>query len=120
MSNATWLDNLQPGDEVAVIHGGAGMIHIERVDSTTKTQIIVDIRRYKRSTGREIGGSRWFYFMIAEPTPDLRERMAEQVLRRKCKLLLEWAMQYRESLQLTDVQSLVDLIEKAKEGTETE
>lgn len=53
----TWLANLKVGDEVIVaFHGLMPSRSVRRVTAATSTTIAVDNRKYRRSTGKEIGG----------------------------------------------------------------
>lgn len=77
-----WLASLEAGSEVAIRGCGWGYTppRIGRVVRTTKTQLIVTIdgqgrlmSRYRRDTGRLVGGS-WAERLI-EPVPEIRDQI---------------------------------------------
>jgi hypothetical protein len=64
-----WLQELKPGDEVAVDHGRRRII--EEVERVTATQIVVGGTRFNRQTGDAIGvKGRWSSSARLKPATD--------------------------------------------------
>lgn len=69
-----WLANLKAGDEVAIDSGFNGY-ELLKVDRLTSTQILCGTRRFRRDSGRMVGGSGYSVPYLKEVTPSVRERI---------------------------------------------
>ena len=65
-----WLQSLSIGDEV--VFQSRYDNRIEKVTKVTPTQIVVGKSRFKKSSGYEIGGSRWSILHLVKPTEEIR------------------------------------------------
>ena len=54
------LKDLIAGDDVLVV--GRSCRRIAKVDKVTKTQIVVNNARFRRDSGWQCGGDRWFQY----------------------------------------------------------
>jgi hypothetical protein len=80
-----WLEKLKDGD-VVIVTGGGGCQpdRIGVVDRLTKTQIVLKGgARYRRTSGREVGGSTWFSTHLVEPEADRVDKIREAQERRR-------------------------------------
>ena len=68
----TSLSDLKSGDTVILRYSSTWGLpdSIATVDRVTKTQIIVGLRRFRISNGRELGASQCAYYRIVPATPD--------------------------------------------------
>jgi hypothetical protein len=78
-----FLKTLKAGDEVAVANStGSGYSYsIERVERVTNTLIMVDRKRFRRTTGTQTGES-YHRAWLVEATPELKAEIAEAKKRR--------------------------------------
>lgn len=74
------LENTKEGDAVALYDND---LHRRIVGRCTKTRITVGNKQYSRSSGREIGGSRWHSSFIEVWTDEHDARLGEQEASRK-------------------------------------
>lgn len=73
-----WKDKLE-ADSVVIMRTRHGST-LRVVDRTTKTHIIMkDGSRYRRSTGKMIGGDTWTYNHIMEATPEAVDVVRKEV-----------------------------------------
>lgn len=81
MEDKEWIQSLKAGDEVFIYRTGMGQKYEQaKVSRITKTQIIIDFGRYdkrfKRDTGKLVGGSAWYSEYVTKPTDELWEKIA--------------------------------------------
>lgn len=109
MSNE-WLAAVKPGDEVAINAGYSGysMLIVDRV---TSTQIICGKARYRRDTGRLVGGSGYRVHYLSEPTPAIRETIERN------KLLAELHRMKWEELETERLRRVVDAAKSTTQET---
>jgi hypothetical protein len=72
-----WLEKIQAGNEVVLRLSGFSRDRyvMEKVTRTTATQVVVGNRGWRKSDGKEIGGSTWHYNSIRPGTPETREQV---------------------------------------------
>lgn len=70
----TTLDQLNPGDEVAIVSGCGGWTKLARVDTVSMVHLRAAGHKFDRMTGAVIGNvlDRAFGFRATPPTDDLR------------------------------------------------
>lgn len=73
------FQNLKVGDEVILISNGLGATKylLREVERLTKTQIIIDNFKYRRSDGRQIGYNSYYGDRLSLPTETMRQKMKE-------------------------------------------
>lgn len=81
------LKNIEVGDKV--LSYGRWSDKLEIVTKITKTQIITDVRRYRRDTGRLIGTDTWSGRWIRIPTQEDFARLRLNNLRKTLIVRLE-------------------------------
>lgn len=103
-----WLENLKAGDYVFVQnHNTKRLTTIERL---TKTQFVVadTSTRFKRTTGREIGGSSWFSCYLAEATEENIAAFKAQNQRNKLiRMVAETDWRKLSTEQLNEILNIV-------------
>lgn len=72
----SWLEELKPGDLVAVDAGFGTRLRAWPVDRLTKTQIVIGTWRFRRRDGGAVGGN----CRLLELRPELRERIRRDKL----------------------------------------
>lgn len=77
MTSAEWLESLQVGDEV-VLNRVFGGHCIEKIEKITKTQIVTNNGRYRRSTGITVCGSIWHLSKIEPITEQIRDEVKKR------------------------------------------
>lgn len=65
-----WLQALKAGDSVVLQRGIGNGLNVCVVDKVTRTQVVIGGSRFRRDTGREVGGYTWDRASIVEPTAD--------------------------------------------------
>jgi predicted RNA-binding protein with PUA-like domain len=93
MNNEEWLQQLKAGDEVFIFHSGYNQNYEKaQVAKVTKTHIVIDhgsySSRFKRDTGRVVGGSAWHTKKIVKPAPNIREKIELDILTSKARSLV--------------------------------
>lgn len=91
-----WLSSLKPGDEVALYDGWNYRLH--KVDRLTQTQIIIDHLKFRRDTGRRIGGGTWDRTSLNEPSSDIREEIERKELLRDIGTI-KWSLVTTDTLR---------------------
>jgi len=95
----TWLQNLKVGDTVYVSGGHYGILEKATVTRFTATQIVVSSRKnlagedyeekFRRDSGRMVGGTCWSTTSLEEATPELIEKIRLQNLRNRVTKALQ-------------------------------
>ena len=111
--DSKFTENLQAGD-LAIICGrnSKKVCVVERV---TATQIIFsgDCRRFRRKSGRQVGGSAWEMSYLEEATP---EKTGEfRAIKEKIELLSQLRRYSWEKLSTEDLQMVLDVLPKPPE-----
>lgn len=89
MTDATWLENLQPGDEVVCFQSYDRVPQFRKVDRVTKTQVIVGDTRYSKRNGFMVGGDTWCRTFITQPNEQHRFEAAKHRLAKRLRKLAE-------------------------------
>lgn len=92
MTDSEWREGLKSGDEVFVSQRYGGAPVPAKVTRVTPTQIVIDIwkdAKFKRSTGRLIGGSTWDSRYLIQPTDKNRERAQIAFLKAKARRIVD-------------------------------
>ena len=114
MSNE-WLENIKVGDKVIVSGSGFGSLNkIDTVERLTKTQIVLKNThsKYRRSSGRSVGGDVWSMGFISEAT---REKILKiQEARYRLNLLNKIESIRIGNLSTDSLKSIVVVIEEEK------
>ena len=73
------FQDLKVGDEVILISNGLGATKylLKKVQRLTKTQIVIDNFKYRRSDGRQIGYNGYYGDRLSLPTETMRQKMKE-------------------------------------------
>lgn len=73
------FQDLKEGDEVILISNGLGATKylLKKVQRLTKTQIVIDNFKYRRTDGRQIGYDGLYGDRLVMPTEIMRHRMQE-------------------------------------------
>ena len=101
------LENIKVGDKVIVGRGYVSDL-ICNVERITKTQIIVNGRRFSKKNGRLVGGDVWSCDRLTIATDEKIEKLKRDKRRRTLKLYLQsvnWDVLSIESL--TSISELV-------------
>ncbi len=115
MDDKEWLKNLKTGDEVAVdsaMYGAGSVWSIYKVSHTTATQIHVAMRnsvtKYRRESGREIGGDTYHSTEIVPVTDEIRAGI------KRHKLLASLRAVKWETLTTAHLESVVEIVKQAE------
>ena len=106
MSNQTFLENLKAEDEVLVKTGVYG-IELTKVERTTSTLIIVNNKKFRRSTGRLIGDN-LPYTYLSQPTD-----LEKQAISRKRNFEIMQAAIKNAALTNDQLSRIVAIIEES-------
>lgn len=104
------LENVKVGDFVVLIGSYAHDGCLRKVERVTKSQIIVNKRRYRKNDGRIVGGGGWSYCYIRPATENDIERINK--VRHKNKLLAFIKNVTWYNLSLESLQTIYDVVKK--------
>ena len=108
--NNEWLQNLKPGDKVIRRSGGVGAVdYIETITRVTPTQIVIGNARYRKDTGREVGGyDRWHSIWLEEATPEATRKV--EATFKRLKLVRELSNMEWGKLPLETLEAVATLL----------
>lgn len=104
------LENVKVGDFVVLRGSYAHDDCLRKVERVTKSQIIVNKRRYRKNDGRIVGGGGWSYCYIRPATENDIERINK--VRHKNKLLAFIRKADLDNLSLESLQTICDVMKK--------
>jgi DNA replicative helicase MCM subunit Mcm2 (Cdc46/Mcm family) len=113
MTDKTFLENLKPGDRVVISSGGVSdRKRVGRVERLTKTQIIVDGSRFRKSDGWQ-PGDYWNRAWLQEASEETIKEIAARQRRRQIVAKIQ---KFRwDTLPDDLLQQVVDLLEPGDE-----
>lgn len=95
-----WLAGLKIGAQVAVYRGYANRHpEVTTITGQTPRYWVVSHQRFRKDTGRLVGGSKWHSGWLAEPTPDIFEAAARRDLLQRLERV-RWAALSTEWLRV--------------------
>ncbi len=106
------LENVQVGD--TLILSGRHTSRAVKVDRLTKTQIVIDLNKFRKSDGQIVGGSDWFILSVTIP----EEGEIKKIQEARIRLNLEHYINDACQIQLVRKMSLDTLqrLDKILEG----
>lgn len=114
-----WLEQLKTGDSVIVSGSYTGSLPlVKEVDRITNTQIVIGSTKYRRDSGRQIGGSTWHWSWLQEATPEAVKKIKDEGRRRKLQYDLRETKWQRLSLEA--LEEITAIVARAKESEKSD
>lgn len=104
------LENLKVGDLVVVRGSLIVGEELRKIERVTKSQIVVDKRRYRKKDGRLVGGGDWCYGFIKPALEKDIERLNK--VKQKNELLAYIRKVAWSNLSLESLETICDVVKK--------